>query len=156
MLSLMGRRRWQRHPVIWAQQRNPLPSFIAGSWGASTSLASVSFSFLFLLSHSLLLFLCLILALIAQQFGASMHLHNQKLRILSYARGCVACWWEAREDLIVPAVLGHRRWAVAPSFPSSDLHPVLLRSLVWSLSAGRGYSIWRWNSLCYPDLACEA
>lgn len=81
--ALSGPWGWQRHPVIWAQQRNPLPSFIAHSRGASTSTASTSFSFLFLFFHSLLLFLCFILALIAQQFGASTRLRNQKLRFLS-------------------------------------------------------------------------
>lgn len=50
---------------------------------------------------------------------------------------------------------GRRRRAVTPSFPLFVLHPVLLHSLVWSVSAGRGYSIWQWNLLCYPDLACE-
>lgn len=50
-----------------------------------------------------------------------------------------------------PAVPGRREVSRDPILP----HPVLLPLHVRSGPAGRGYSIWRWNFLCYPDPACE-
>lgn len=72
---LSGRWGWQGHPGMWAQQPDTLHSFITNSRGGSTSPASSSFSFL--LSPSLLLFLCFILLLIAEQFRASTHLRTK-------------------------------------------------------------------------------
>lgn len=80
---LSGKWEWQWHPIMWAQQMDPLHSLIVNSQRANTFPLNSNFSFIFLLFPSFLLFHCFFLVLTAQQSGVSMCLHNQELHFIS-------------------------------------------------------------------------